>query len=194
MARRTRLSINFRAGPRSAVVRAQARSRARRLRNWVDGRLRTSGGSAPGAWRPASCRGSRRAERRPPRRKSAHEGKKPARAAKYGEIRSFIAAKQREGDASALARLQPDLAADGGGVRGCAVFGFKGGQAGVEQLSLGHDDDVEPRRDLVTTENLSNQSFSTISLDRAAQLLRGGDAQAADRSSFGSTNSVLKRP
>ena len=65
-------------------------------------------------------------------------------------------------------------------VEGVAVIGFKGGQAGVEQLPLRHDDDVEAGRDLVATENLSNQSFSSISLDRAAQFLRGGDPQPAD--------------
>jgi hypothetical protein len=51
----------------------------------------------------------------------------------------------------------------------------------VKQLALGYDDDVKARRDLVTTENLSNQSFGTISLNRAAQFLRGGDAQTTHR-------------
>jgi hypothetical protein len=50
-----------------------------------------------------------------------------------------------------------------------AVFGFKGCQAGVEQFSPRHDDDVVAWRDLVTTEDLSNQSFSSISLNRAAE-------------------------
>ena len=45
-----------------------------------------------------------------------------------------------------------------------AIVGFKDGQAGVEQLALRDDDDVEPGRDLVATENLSYQSFSAISL------------------------------
>jgi hypothetical protein len=51
-----------------------------------------------------------------------------------------------------------------------SVIGFKGAQAGVEQIAFGDDDDVEPARDLVTTKNLSNQSFSSISLNRAADL------------------------
>ncbi len=66
-----------------------------------------------------------------------------------------------------------------------AVFCVKFGQAGVEQLALGNDDDVEPCRDLVATENLSNQSFSTIPLDRATELLRGGDAQPPVRGLIG---------
>ena len=66
-----------------------------------------------------------------------------------------------------------------------AVIGFKGGQAGVEQLALGHDDDVEARRDLVATENLSNQSFSSISLDRAAQLPASPRCPAGRSSSAG---------
>ena len=60
-----------------------------------------------------------------------------------------------------------------------AIFGFNGGQAGVEQLRLRHDDDVEAWSELVTSENLSNQSFSPISPDRVAQLARGGDPKAA---------------
>jgi hypothetical protein len=59
------------------------------------------------------------------------------------------------------------------------VFSFKGSQGGVKQLPLRHDDDVEGWRDLVATENLSNQSFSSIPLDGATQLLRGRDPQPA---------------
>ena len=51
-----------------------------------------------------------------------------------------------------------------------AVIGFKGAQAGVEKLALGYYDDVKPRRDLVATKDLSNQSFSAISLHGAADL------------------------
>jgi hypothetical protein len=60
------------------------------------------------------------------------------------------------------------------------VLGLNGSQAGVEQLALGDNDDVEPRRNLVTTENLSNESFGPVSLDCSTQALRGRDAQAAD--------------
>ena len=44
-----------------------------------------------------------------------------------------------------------------------SVFGFKNGQGGVEQVAVGDDDDVEPRGDLVATENLSYQSFGAVS-------------------------------
>jgi hypothetical protein len=62
-----------------------------------------------------------------------------------------------------------------------AVFSFKGGQAGVEHFPLRHDHDVEAARDLVTTKNLSNQSFSSVSLDGAAELLCRRNAQPARR-------------
>jgi len=54
-------------------------------------------------------------------------------------------------------------------------LGFKGTQGGIEQFPLWDDDDIKAGRCLVATENLSNQSFSSISLDGAAQFLRGGD-------------------
>jgi hypothetical protein len=60
-------------------------------------------------------------------------------------------------------------------------LGFKGSQAGVEQFAFRDDDDVEAWRELVATKNLSNQSFSSISLDRATQFLRSGDSQSANR-------------
>lgn len=61
-----------------------------------------------------------------------------------------------------------------------SIFGFKKGQAGVEQIAVGHDDDVEPIGELVATENLSYQSFSAVSLDRTTQFLRRRDAQPSD--------------
>ena len=83
---------------------------------------------------------------------------------------------------SALSSASARATRDGGvRVKVVAIIGFKGGQAGVEQLALRHDDDVEAWRDLVSTENLSNQSFSSVSLNRAAELLRRRDAQPADR-------------
>ena len=60
-----------------------------------------------------------------------------------------------------------------------AVIGFKNSQAGVEQLSLRHDHDVETGGDLVSTENLSNQTFRSVSHDRAAELLRRRDPEAS---------------
>ena len=72
-----------------------------------------------------------------------------------------------------------------------AIFSFKGSQAGVEQLAFRHDDDVEAWRDLVATEDLSNQSFSSISLNRAADLPgRRDPEQARAGCSPRSTNSV----
>jgi hypothetical protein len=59
------------------------------------------------------------------------------------------------------------------------VIGFKNSQAGVEQVSFRHDDDVEAWRSPVTTENLSYQSFSTISPDGATQLASGCDPEPA---------------
>ena len=61
-----------------------------------------------------------------------------------------------------------------------SVFCFKDGQAGVEQVAVGDDDDVEPGSDLVATENLSYQSFGSVSPDRAAKLFRRRDTQTPD--------------
>jgi hypothetical protein len=58
-----------------------------------------------------------------------------------------------------------------------SVIGFKGSQAGVEQLAARYDDDVKPRCNLVIAENLTDQSFRAISLDGAAELLRRRDTQ-----------------
>ncbi len=62
-----------------------------------------------------------------------------------------------------------------------SVFGFKNGQAGVEQLAFRYDDHVVAGRDFVQTENLSYQSFSAVSLNRAANLARRRDAEPARR-------------
>lgn len=63
---------------------------------------------------------------------------------------------------------------------GDAVVLFKNTQAGVEQLALRDDDDIEPRRNLVSTEDLSYKSFSSVSGDGAAEFSRRRDAQASD--------------
>lgn len=60
-----------------------------------------------------------------------------------------------------------------------SIIGFKDCQAGVKQFTSGHDDHVEPRRNLVTAKNLSNQSFGAISLHRPTEFLGGGDAEPA---------------
>jgi hypothetical protein len=72
-------------------------------------------------------------------------------------------------------------AASKGSFNSVTELGFKGSQAGVEQFAFRDDDDVEAWRELVATKNLSNQSFSSISLDRATQFLRSGDSQSANR-------------
>lgn len=67
---------------------------------------------------------------------------------------------------------------------GRAVFCFKGCQARIEQLAAGHNHDVEARRDVISTENLSNQTLSTISDDRSAQPLRRGNTKATEGESI----------
>ena len=67
-----------------------------------------------------------------------------------------------------------------GAVESVTELGFKGSQAGVQQLAFRHDDDVEARGEFVATENLSNQSFGSISVNRSAELLRRGNPQPAD--------------
>src|SRR5919204_3190212 len=61
-----------------------------------------------------------------------------------------------------------------------SVIGFKERQAGVEQLTLRDDDDVEALRECITTENLSNQTFRSISLYCPTQLSGCRDAQPRD--------------
>ena len=70
-------------------------------------------------------------------------------------------------------------------VEGLTVIGFKDAQGGVEQLTLGDDDDVKARRDVVATENLSNQSFSPVSLNGSAELFRRRDAETSYRALVG---------
>jgi hypothetical protein len=60
------------------------------------------------------------------------------------------------------------------------VIGLEDGHAGVEKLGTWHHDDIKPRRNLVTAENLSYQSLSTVTLDCPTQFFRGGDSKAAD--------------
>ena len=72
-----------------------------------------------------------------------------------------------------------------GALHGVSVIGFKGGQAGVEELALRDDDHVEALSYLVSTKNLSNQTFSFISLDRSAQFFCRRDAETADCQAIG---------
>jgi hypothetical protein len=66
-------------------------------------------------------------------------------------------------------------------VEGGSVIGFKDGQAGVKQLTLGYYDDVKTLSDLVTAKNLSNQSFGSIALNGAAKLPCRRDTQPSNR-------------
>jgi hypothetical protein len=65
------------------------------------------------------------------------------------------------------------------------ILGFKGGQAGIDHVALGDDDDVEAWRELVATENLSNQPFGPVPHHRAPQFSRRGHAKTADREGVG---------
>ena len=62
-----------------------------------------------------------------------------------------------------------------------SIIGFKGGQAGLKELALRNDDNVEAWSYFISTKNLSNQTFSSISFDRAAQFLCRRDAKTANR-------------
>jgi hypothetical protein len=50
------------------------------------------------------------------------------------------------------------------------VISFKGAQAGVEKVTLRDNDDIESCSNLISTKNLSNQSFSPVSPNRVADL------------------------
>jgi hypothetical protein len=60
-----------------------------------------------------------------------------------------------------------------------AVISFKDTQTGANQFVFGDHNDVESLGDLVSTENLSNQSFSFVSLNGSAEFSRGRDPQPA---------------
>jgi hypothetical protein len=87
--------------------------------------------------------------------------------------------------ASAARTTRRPLAATKTSFDEVAVIGFKGAQAGVEQIALRDDDHVKAGRDLVATENLSNQSFRPVSLNRSAELARGRDTQPPDVAAVG---------
>jgi hypothetical protein len=63
---------------------------------------------------------------------------------------------------------------------GCSVITFKVGQTRFEKLTPRHDHDVKAWRQLVTTKNLSYQTFSSIPLHGTAQLFRSRDAKTSD--------------
>ena len=65
-------------------------------------------------------------------------------------------------------------------VEDVAEFGFNGGEARIDQFAPRDDDNVEPWRELVMAEHLSNQSFRSIADYRATDLARGRDAEPPD--------------
>jgi hypothetical protein len=75
-------------------------------------------------------------------------------------------------------RTEPSL-------EGTAVIGFEDGEGDPKEFALGDDDEVESRRDVIVTENLSYQSFSAISYHRAAELLCHRHAQPPHRTAVG---------
>jgi hypothetical protein len=58
-----------------------------------------------------------------------------------------------------------------------SVIGFKDSQADVEHLTLRDHDDVEPGRDLVSTENLAYQSLGSVSSNGPSKLSSDRDSQ-----------------
>jgi hypothetical protein len=58
-------------------------------------------------------------------------------------------------------------------------------QAGVEQVRLRDDDNVEPRGDLIATEDLSNQSFRSVSLNGSPEFPGGRDSQPSHPAGVG---------
>jgi hypothetical protein len=61
-----------------------------------------------------------------------------------------------------------------------AIVGFKDSQRGVKHLAPGHDNDIKPGCDLVTTKNLTYESFSAVPLNGTAELFRCGNAEASN--------------
>jgi len=108
---------------------------------------------------------------------SEHDGRKRQEPVKYGETSSLYAASSHSAARTPTVGSARSRQSAGDEV---SIVGFKGVQAGVEEIALRHDDDVEAMGDFITTKNLSNQSLSSISPNRAAELAGGGDAETAD--------------
>jgi hypothetical protein len=107
---------------------------------------------------------------------SEHDGRKRQEPVKYGEIRSLYPRSSRS------ARRTPTRASTGSRQSTgdeASVIGFNGVQTGLDEIALRHDDNVEAWGDFITTKNLSNQSFSSVSPNGAPELARGGDSETA---------------
>src|SRR5205823_1512211 len=100
---------------------------------------------------------------------SEHDGRNRHAPRKYGEISSLY---QRSSQTAARTAGRDSTAPGKATGEQLSVIGFKGVQAGIEEIALRNDDDVESWSDLITTENLSNQSFGSISSNRVAKLAR----------------------
>jgi hypothetical protein len=105
---------------------------------------------------------------------SEHDGRKRQEPAKYGEIRSLY---PRSSHRAVRTPVRDSAAARKSAGNEVSVIGFKGVQAGIDEIAFRHDDDVEAWRDFVTTKNLSNQSLGSVSPDGAAEFARGGDSK-----------------
>jgi len=66
-----------------------------------------------------------------------------------------------------------------------AVFAFKGSPADVEQGALRDDDDIESWGNLIPAKDVSNQTFSPISLNGASKLSGRRDAETRGREAVG---------
>ena len=60
-----------------------------------------------------------------------------------------------------------------------AELTFKGDQGSAEQVAPWNNDNVESGRELVATEDFSNQTLCSVPYDRATELPGGGDPEAA---------------
>ena len=108
---------------------------------------------------------------------SEHDGRKRQEPVKYGEIRSLYPRSSQ----SATRTPARTSARSGQSARDeVSIVGFKGVQAGIEEIALRHDDNVEAWSDFITTKNLSNQSLSSVSQNCAAELPRCCDPETAD--------------
>ena len=119
----------------SADVRTRAPDRGRR---------RTSG------WQRARRRAASQVPRTTPWRHDRLRGvvgagrQKPARAGKIRRDKQLYSRESAPSDKRTATGRLTGHRCDEGAFEDDAVIGFKGGQAGVEQFALRHDDDVEP--------------------------------------------------
>ena len=100
---------------------------------------------------------------------SEHDGRKRQEPVKYGEIRSLY---PRSNQSATRTPVRASTRSGQSARDEVSIVGFKGVQAGIEEIALRHDDNVEAWSDFITTKNLSNQSLSSVSENCAAELAR----------------------